>query len=179
MDRNNTSIADSFAVGTPSDLEITVTRTFAAPRPVVFDAFTKPEIARRCMYGPDDWPLVDCTIDLRVGGALRLVWAHTETGAMGMSGTYREVTPPERTVNTELFDEDWTGGEAVVTTVFAAENDWTTVATTVLYASQQVRDTVHGTCIEAGWKPMYARLDRLLAETAGSDRSHGGASHSD
>ena len=44
----------------PSDRELTLTRTFDAPRQLVFDAFTKPEMVKRWLFGPADWPLVHC-----------------------------------------------------------------------------------------------------------------------
>ena len=62
---------DSFTVSTPSDLEIQVTRDFDAPRRLVFDAFTKPELVRRWLLGPPGWTMPLCEIDLRVGGVFR------------------------------------------------------------------------------------------------------------
>jgi uncharacterized protein YndB with AHSA1/START domain len=53
-----------------------------------------------------------CEIDLRVGGKYRYVWQHTNGNKMGMGGVYREITPPERIVSTEKFDESWYPGEA-------------------------------------------------------------------
>src|SRR5438105_3180989 len=99
----------------PSDREITLTRTFEAPRQLAFDAFTKPEMVKRWLYGPAEWPLVQCEIDLRAGAKLRYVWRHKEKGDMGLSGVFREIVAPERLVHTELFDQDWTGGETLLT----------------------------------------------------------------
>ena len=159
---------ETFTLDTPSDREITVTRLFDAPRAFVFDAFTRPEIAKRWFYGPDDWPLVECAIDLKVGGALRFVWAQRGTGPTGtdsarcgLAGVYREVVSPGRTVHTELFDEDWTGGETVVTTRFEDRGDRTTVAVTVRYASQAARDAALATAMIDGWRQMYDRFDGL------------------
>ena len=161
----------TFTLDKPSDREIRVTRRFDAPRAFVFDAFTRPEIARRWFYGPDDWPLVECAIDLKVGGALRFVWVQTGTGPMatesarcGLAGIYREVAPPYRTVHTELFDEDWTGGETLVTTLFEDQGDRTIVAVTVRYASQEVRDAALNTDMIDGWQQMYRRFDDLARD---------------
>ncbi len=63
-------------VTTPSDREVTMTRIFDAPRHLVFEAWTKPELVKRWLYGPDDWRLAVCEMDLRVGGATRFVWRH-------------------------------------------------------------------------------------------------------
>jgi len=60
-------------VTTPSEREITMTRMFDAPRHLVFEAWTKPELVKRWLYGPDDWHLAVCEMDLRVGGATRFV----------------------------------------------------------------------------------------------------------
>ncbi len=102
----------------PDAREFTLARTFNAPRRLVFDAFTKPEMVKQWLWGPDEWPMVHCEIDLRVGGKLRYVWRHQTKGEMGMSGVFHAIKAPELLVNTELFDQDWTGGEALVTTTF-------------------------------------------------------------
>ena len=156
-----TGIDAAFAVTMPSDREVRVTTSVPAPRPVVFDAYTRPEIVRQWFYGPDDWPLVDCTIDLRVGGALRYVWEHAEQGKMGLTGVYREIVPLSRLVHTELFDEDWTGGETVVTSLFEDQGSATEVTITVLYTSSAARDGALATPMLDGWKLLCERLERL------------------
>ena len=157
-----------FAVTMPSDREVCVTTYVTAPRPIVFDAYTKPEIARRWFYGPADWPLVECAVDLRVGGALRYVWEHTDQGKMGMSGLYREVVPSARLVHTELFDEDWTGGETIVTTLFEDQGRATKVTITVLYSSPAARDAALATDMLNGWRQLCERLENLAPELAAS-----------
>lgn len=151
----------------PSDREVRVTRSFNAPRQLVFDAHTKPELVKQWMWGPDEWPLVTCEIDLRVGGRIRYVWKNEEKGEMGLSGEFREIDPPARLVHTELFDEDWTGGEAVVTTLFEEKGGRTTVVATVLYASREVRDSVVKTGMADGWSQCFDRLDELLPRLQG------------
>lgn len=153
----------NLTVTTPSDREVTVTRGFAAPRRLVFAAFTKPELVKRWLYGLDDWPLAECAIDLRVGGAYRYVWRHRERGDMGMGGVYREIVPPEWIVHTELFDQDWTGGETLVTTVFDERDGRTTVSATVLYSSREARDAALKTGMLEGWGRAYDQLADLLA----------------
>src|SRR5262245_31825676 len=90
-------------VTTPSDREIALTRTFDAPRRLVFDAYTKPELLMR-WFGPRDWKLIVCDIDLRVGGSWRFVMRKDDGTEMGMSGVYQEIVAPERLVSTESFD---------------------------------------------------------------------------
>src|SRR6266403_4571624 len=110
---------DSFKVSTPSDREIRVIRDFDARRRLVFDAFTKPELVRRWLLGPPGWTMPLCEIDLRVGGAYRYVWRFEKDGShMAVGGVFREITPVERLVATEKFDDAWYPGEALDTTVF-------------------------------------------------------------
>ena len=150
-------------VTTPSDREILVTREFDAPRQLVFEAMTKPDLVKRWLYGPDEWRLAVCEIDLRVGGTLRYVWRKTKGVEMGLSGVYREITPPERIVHTELFDQDWTGGETLVTTVLTESGGKTMMSLTVLYSSQEARDAALKTPMEEGMGQGYDRLADLLA----------------
>ncbi len=150
-------------LATPSDCEIVMTRRFDAPRALVFEALTKPELLKRWMHGPEDWSLPVCEIDLRVGGEFRYVWRGPDGAEMGMGGVFREIEPPARIVNTELFDEDWTGGETLVTTELEERNGRTTLTTTVVYTSQAARDGALKSGMEQGLGESYDRLDGLLA----------------
>src|SRR6516162_7815210 len=133
---------ESFKVSTPTDREIQVERAFNAPRRLVFDALTKPELVRRWLLGPPGWTMVVCDIDLKVGGAYRYLWRHSDGTEMGMRGVYREIVPPERIVNTESFDTPWYPGEAVGTAVLVEEGGRTTLTITMLYVSREARDNV-------------------------------------
>jgi uncharacterized protein YndB with AHSA1/START domain len=155
--------AKRYQTSLPGEREFTLTRTFDAPRRLVFDAYTNPEMVKKWLFGPAEWPMIICEIDLRVGGKLRYVWRHKERGDMGMSGVFREVAVPERLVNTELFDEDWTGGETLLTTTFVESSGRTTVASTVRYSSQSARDAALKTGMVEGWSQGHDRLDELLA----------------
>src|ERR1700740_2551312 len=88
----------------PSDREIVLTRAFDAPRHLVFEAFTKPELLKR-WFGPRGWSLPVCEVDLRVGGGFRFVLRGPDGQQMGMRGTYRELDPPRRSVHVETFDD--------------------------------------------------------------------------
>lgn len=151
-------------VTTPSDREIVLTRVFDAPRQLVFDAFTKPELLKR-WFGPRGWSLVICEVDLRVGGSFRFV-LHGPNGAkMGIRGIYCEIVPPERSVHVESLDDY--PGESQVTTVLVEEDGRTTLTATVLYASQEVRDAVISYGMEHGAAESYDKLAELLAPAAG------------
>lgn len=148
----------------PSELEVELAREFAAPRELVFQAFTEPGLIRQWMLGPGDWSLPTCEVDLRVGGGYRYVWRKPGVPDMGLTGTYVEVTPPERLVATEVFDEDWTGGETTVTTTFDDRAGTTVVTTLVRYASQEARDAAVRTGMAEGMQAGFQRLDAVLAE---------------
>ncbi|MEX0763062.1 MAG: SRPBCC family protein [Dehalococcoidia bacterium] len=150
-------------VTTPSDREIVMTRVFDAPRTLVFDAWTKPELVRQWLTGPPGWTMVVCEIDLRVGGHYRHMLRNADGAELGWGGVYREIAPPERLVTTELFDEDWTGGETLVTLVLTEEGGSTTVTMTVLYSSREARDGAMKTGMEEGMVMGYDRLAELLA----------------
>jgi uncharacterized protein YndB with AHSA1/START domain len=159
---------NSFKVSTPGDREIQVTRDFGAPRALVFDAFTKPELVRRWLLGPPGWIMPLCEIDLRVGGGYRYVWRSEKDGSqMGLSGIFREITPVERLVATERFDDAWYPGEALDTTVFAESRGVTKITITILYESQVARDTARRSGMERGMAAGYDRLATLLLKLPG------------
>lgn len=153
----------TLSVTTPSDVEVRVTRVFDAPRRLVFQALTTPEILKRWMHGPDGWTLTVCEIDLRVGGRFRYVWRKANGREMGAGGVFRMVEPPIRTVHTELFDDDWTGGEAEVDTALTEVNGTTTLTVTTRYASKAGRDAALSTNFTAGMEAGYERLAAVLA----------------
>lgn len=146
-----------------SDREIVMTRVFDAPRSMVFDACTKPELVKRWLLGPDGWSMPVCEIDLRVGGTYRYVWRRDRDGTeMGMGGVYREIVAPERIVATEKFDESWYPGEAVGTLVLVEQSGKTTLTQTMLYESRESRDAVLKSPMESGVAASYDRLADLL-----------------
>jgi len=147
-------------IATPSDREVVMTRVFDAPRHLVFDAFTKPELLKR-WFGPRGWSLVVCEVDLRVGGGFRFVLRGPDGKELGMRGVYREIVAPERSVHMESFDDY--PGESQVTGVFTEQGGKTTLTATVLYASQEVRDAVLKSGMEHGAAESYDRLAELLA----------------
>jgi uncharacterized protein YndB with AHSA1/START domain len=143
---------------TPSDREIVTTRVFDAPRKIVFDAWTSPEHLPHWM-GPRDWTMAVCRIDLRPGGSYRFVWRHPDGAEMGMSGAYREVTPPERLVSTD----SWDGWCETLTTLTLSEREGrTTITCTVVYPSKEIRDAALQTAMREGMSAGFERLDDHL-----------------
>ena len=150
-------------ITTSGDREIVMTREFDAPRKLVFDAFTKPELIRQWLLGPEGWSMPVCEVDLRVGGKYRYVWRHSNGNEMGMGGVYREIVRPERIVATEKFDESWYPGEAVGTVALVEQAGRTTLTQTVLYESREARDAVMKSPMESGVAAGYDRLEQLLS----------------
>jgi uncharacterized protein YndB with AHSA1/START domain len=148
---------------TRGDREIVMTRTFDAPRTLVFDAFTKPELVRQWLLGPPGWSMPVCEIDLRVGGTYRYVWRKAGAPNMGMGGVYQGVVAPERIVATEKFDQAWYPGEAIGALVLLEQAGKTTVTQTVLYESQEARDGILKSGMEKGVAASYDRLAELLS----------------
>ncbi len=155
-------------IATPSDREVKITRDFDGPRELVWDCHTKPELVRRWISGPPGWSLAVCEIDLRAGGKYRYVLNGPDGVEMGWGGTYSEIRRPEFITATEKFDEDWTGGETVVSTRFDEMDRRTTVTVTVLYASKEARDGAIATGMTDGMEAGYQLLDKLLAERTAS-----------
>lgn len=147
------------------ETEIIMTRTFGAPRELVFQAFIRPELVQRWLLGPDGNSMPVCRMDVRPGGSFRWVWREDATGKeMGMGGVFREVSPPERLVHTEAFDDF--PGEAVVTTVFTEQNGKTLMTITMVMPNRQARDGVIASGMEQGAGRSYDRLEEMLQETA-------------
>jgi uncharacterized protein YndB with AHSA1/START domain len=152
--------SSALQVTTPSDRVIEMTRVFDAPRQLLFDAYTKPEMLKE-WFGPRDWSLDVCEVDLRVNGPWRFVLRRADGTEMGMSGVYHEIEPPDRIVSTESFDDY--PGESFNTLTFTEQDGKTTVTTTVLYESKVVRDAVIESGMETGAAESYDRLAELLA----------------
>ena len=150
-------------VTTPTEREIAMTRVFDAPRNLVFEAYTKPELVKRWLGVHAGWSWAVCEIDLRVGGAYRFVWRGPDGAEMGMGGVYREVVAPERIVATEKFDQSWYPGEAVSTVALVEQNGRTTLTLTVRYESREARDAVLKSPMESGVAAGFDKLAELLA----------------
>src|SRR5687767_14619761 len=151
-----------------ADREIVLSRTFDAPRTLVFAAMTEPTLIRRWLSGPPGWSLAECTLDLRVGGTYRYVWHGPNGERMGMGGAFREVAAPVRFVGTEKFDEPWYPGEAVGDFVLTEHGAKTLFTLTLRYQSREARDGVIATRMPAGAAAGYEKLAQLLDEIKGA-----------
>jgi uncharacterized protein YndB with AHSA1/START domain len=111
-----------------------------------------------------------CEVDLRPGGAWRFVNRHP-SGEAGFHGVYREITPPERVVFTEIFDP-FPDSESVVTAVLTEENGKTRLTVSCVYPSPEVRDMVLGTGMAKGAAISYDRLEEVARELQRRESSH-------
>lgn len=144
----------------PTDREIRVERVFNAPRERVWRAFTDPELVAR-WWGRGNRLIIE-RMDVERGGHWRYV-EHAPDGAHGFEGRYREVTPPERLVQTFEWD-GMPGYVAVETVIFEDLGDGRTkVTTTSLFHTTEERDGMLKSGMEGGLAESYAALDRLLA----------------
>lgn len=142
---------------TPSDCELVITRTFDAPRSLVWAAFTDPKHLPNWQTGPGGFTMPVCEIDLRPGGAWRFVWRNAQGREFGASGMYREIDPPKRIVSVTMFNDE----EQTSTTTFAEANGRTTVTNTLRFPSKAVRD--HALPLaKVGTDSNYANLDTYL-----------------
>ena len=154
-------------LATPGERTIEMSREFDAPRHMVFDAYTKPELVRQWLGVFNGMTMPVCEIDLRVGGTYRYVWEGNGM-KMGMRGVYREIEKPSRLVATEKFDESWYPGEAVGTVTFVERAGKTTLMISVEYASKEVREAVLKTPMEKGVAAGFEMLAGLLSKGAKS-----------
>jgi uncharacterized protein YndB with AHSA1/START domain len=154
-------------ISTPTDTTIVITRTFNAPRRLVWEAFTVPDKMRRWMLPPPGWTLTVCECEARVGGALRLAWKSEEADpAMTLQGVFTEVVLHERMVHTETMEFTGVGvvGSLVETHEFAEKGGVTTMRITQAYDSKDARDGAVASGMDQGMEAGYKQLDAMLAQ---------------
>ena len=153
----------TFSFTTPTDREIVMTRIFDAPRSIVFEAWTQVEHVAH-WWDPSGVPLSVCEIDLRPNGAFR--WVHGGAGgeAYSFTGTYREITPPQRLVfATRMFPSS---PESVGTLVFTEERGKTTLTMTIACNSIEDRDALLKMRVDAGTARTLENLAQYLHKRA-------------
>ena len=150
-------------IALPSDREIEITRTFKAPAELVFDCWTIPALIKRWL-GFADWTFVTCEFDARVGGKWRFVVKSADGFEMGSGGEVLELTRPDWIKTTELYDQDWTGGETIVTNSISEHDGISVSVVTILYPSREARDGARATPMADGMETGFKRLEELLAD---------------
>jgi uncharacterized protein YndB with AHSA1/START domain len=148
-------------VTTRGDREIHIERVFDAPRDRVFAVFTDPELIPR-WWGPHGTKAVVEEMDVRTGGDWRFRIENSDGTETGFRGTYREVTPPERIVQTF----EWNGMPGYVsvdTAEFIDLGEQTKIVSTSLFYTTEERDGMIDSGMEGGLNETYERLDAVLA----------------
>ena len=151
-------------ITTPTEREIRIERIFEAPRDRVFAVYTDPQLI------PEWWGLRDSTtivdkMDVRTGGDWRFVSRDCDGNETAFRGSYREVSSPERIVQTFEW-EGMPGYVCLETATFEDLGDRTKVVTTSLFYTAEERDGMLGSGMETGMNETYARLDELLERLA-------------
>lgn len=158
FDRLGYAIADDLRVAPAGERELVITRTFNAPRSLVYEALTKAEHVKN-WWGPRQYGPVSAVADFRAGGSYRFAQGSPE-GEVAFSGTIRE-SSPERMVYTEEFEA--MPGHGAVVTVTLDERGGTTVMTVrSVYRSKKDRDAVIASGMEWGARLSYLQLDEVL-----------------
>ena len=147
----------------PSDTQILITREFDAPRHLVYEAYTTPELVRRWWHAKRGEVTV-CEIDLRVGGKWRYAMRTQDGTEVAFHGEYREIVPNERIVSTEVYEGvPDAESKAALDTVTLAETDGrTTLTILVEHESKELRD-MH---IESGMEDGLQDALDLLEQAA-------------
>ncbi|HEU0129675.1 MAG TPA: SRPBCC domain-containing protein [Mycobacteriales bacterium] len=145
----------------PNDTDVVLSRTFDAPRELLFEVWTSPEHLPHWLLGPEGWTMTACEIDLRPGGRARVAWRHDNGDTMEVTQDYREVEPPARLVSTESWGGDWAAMEVTVT--FEAVGGRTALTQTIRFASAEARERALGVGMTQGLTINHDRLELLLA----------------
>lgn len=150
-------------ITTPTDTTIVLTRSFKAPRRLVWEAMISPDKMRRWMLPPPGLTMSVCEIEARVGGTLKLAWKSAEADpVMTLEGVWLEYAPHERMVHTEMMKlgSGQTIGSLVETHEFTDTGSATLMRITQTYDSKEARDGALGSGMDEG---CYAALDALFA----------------
>jgi uncharacterized protein YndB with AHSA1/START domain len=137
-----------------------IERTFHAPAEAVFEAWTSEEVLRRWFHAEPDWETPEAQVDLRPGGAVRVVMRDPEKDRkIGGGGHYTEIEPPNRLAFTWTWDEEET--ETLIELDFEEAEGVTTVRMTHSGLPDPEAVSRH----EYGWSNCLANLERALARS--------------
>ncbi len=145
----------------PSDTEVQIRRTVAAPRGLVFDCHTLPEHLPNWMTGPPGWSMQVCEVDPRPGGAFRYVLRGGDEAELTLTGTFHEVERPLRIVSTEAWGPEWP--ETRNTLTFTAFGSHTMITTLIRYVSQEARDAALQSGMKEGMEASFGTLEAYMA----------------
>lgn len=140
------------------DLTLRIERTYQAPADAVFKAWTSEEVLRRWFHAERAWDTPEASVDLRVGGEVRVVMRDPATGAeYGGGGRYTEIDPPRRLAFTWLWDHQGTR------TLIELDFEEVDGATTVRFRHSGLWDEAAVRDHEGGWTRCFEHLAEALA----------------
>lgn len=142
----------------PADDQILITREFDAPRHLVYEAYTTPELVRRWWHA-NRGEMTVAEIDLRVGGRWRYAMVTPDGFEVAFHGEYRELVPNERIVSTEAYEG--AEGETVNTLTLSEADGRTTLTVLVQCPSREVRDAIIESGMEAGMQDAFDLLEQV------------------
>ena len=154
---------EPLTITTPGDRQIVVTRSFDAPRDLVFLCYSKPELLRR-WYGMPDWTTFVCEIDFRVGGKWRIGQRSPDGYELASQGLYTAIAAPETIEQTEYYDDNWTQGGTVNLLSLTEAKGVTTATMTITFTTPEARAAAVATPMATGMEIGFTRLDDLLAD---------------
>jgi uncharacterized protein YndB with AHSA1/START domain len=143
----------------PTDEQILITREFNAPKHLVWQAWTTPELVKRWWHA-NRGEMTVAEIDLRVGGKWRFVAVTPDGFEVAFHGEYREIVPHERIVATEVY-EGMPSAEAVDTATFTEVDGRTTLTILVQHESREHRDAHIESGMEAGLQDALDLLEQV------------------
>jgi uncharacterized protein YndB with AHSA1/START domain len=145
----------------PSDTEILIVREFDAPKHLVFEAWTSPELIKRWWSG-DRGEVTLAEVDLRVGGTWRYVMTANGGFEVGFHGEYQEIVANERIVSTEVY-EGMPDAEALNTITFVEHKGRTTLSILVQHSKSEHRDAHVNSGMEGGMQEAMNHLEQVVA----------------
>lgn len=145
----------------PTAETIVIERAYEAPATAVFDAFTHEDVMRRWWHARSDWTTSEASVDLRVGGTVRVVMQDTDGDSHGGGGHYTVVDRPHRLAFTWTWDRDDEDRETLIEIVFAESGG----STTVTFTHSNLPDEATVRSHDEGWNHTFDNLQRTLAET--------------
>jgi uncharacterized protein YndB with AHSA1/START domain len=161
----NTNSPPGLQISTPNDTTIVLTRTFNAPRRLLWEAMFTPDKMRRWMLPPPGWTLTSLECEARVGGKLSIAWKSDEADpAMTLRGEFTEVVLHEHAIHTELMalGSGQTVGSLVEKHAFADKGAATAMSITQTYNSKEDRDGALASGMDQGMEACYQQLDAVL-----------------
>ena len=134
-------------------------RTFQAPAERVFEAFTSEEVMRRWWHAAPDWETPEASVDLRVGGRIRVVMRDPDSDTRyGGGGEYTEIDPPRRLAFTWVWEDDRDHVEQLIEIDFEERDG----VTTVRFVHGNLWDEAAVRSHEDGWTAAFDNLDALM-----------------